>query len=78
MNQLRTVSSIPDCTIPAIRIWNGTILSSTETMRISTKHMRDNARETSTIVVNGAKMLEEATYIPNSAKRSSSIENRAQ
>jgi hypothetical protein len=78
MNQLRTVSSISDGTIAAIRIWNGTILSSTETMRISTQHMRDNARETSRIVVNGAKMLEEATYVPNLAKGSGSIENRAQ
>ena len=75
----RTVSSISDGTIAAIRIWNGTILSSTETMRISTQHMRDNARETSRIAVNGAKMLEEATYVHNLAKGSNgSIENRAQ
>jgi len=40
--------------------------------------VRDNARETSRIVVNGAKMLEEATYVPNLAKGSGSIENRAQ
>jgi hypothetical protein len=40
--------------------------------------VRDNARETSRIVVNNAKMLEEATYIPNLAKGSGSIENRAQ
>jgi len=40
--------------------------------------MRDNARETSRVVVNGAKMLEEATYLPNPTIRSnSSIENRA-
>ena len=62
----------------AIRIWNGIILSSTETMRISTQHMRDNARETSRVVVNGAKMLEEATYLPNVTIGSNgSIENRA-
>ena len=64
----RTVSSISDGTIAAIRIRNGiyySILSSSETMRIFTQHMRDNARETSKMVVNGAKMLEEATYLPN-------------
>jgi len=72
------VSSISDRTIAAIRIWNGTILSSAETMRISTQHMRDNARETSRVVVNGAKMLEEATYHPNlTAGSNRSIENRA-
>jgi len=75
----RAVSSISDGTIAAIRIWNGSILSSTETMRICTQHMRDNARETSRIAVNGAKMLEEATYLPNLTKgNNSSIENRAQ
>jgi vacuolar-type H+-ATPase subunit H len=74
----RAVSSISDGTIAAIRIWNGTILSSTETMRISTQHMRDNARETSKVVVNGAKMLEEATYLPNVTIGSNgSIENRS-
>jgi hypothetical protein len=30
--------------------------------------MRDNAREISRIVDNNAKMLEEATYVPNLAK----------
>jgi hypothetical protein len=40
--------------------------------------MKDNARETSRIAVNGAKMLEEATYVPNLPKGSRSIENRAQ
>jgi len=75
----RAVSNISDGTIAAIRIWNGSILSSTETMRICTQHMRDNARETSRIAVNGAKMLEEATYLPNLTKgNNSSIENRAQ
>ena len=59
-------------------IWNGTILSSTETMRISTQHMRDNARGTSRVAVNGAKMLEEATYLPNvSIGNNGSIENRS-
>jgi hypothetical protein len=60
----RTVSSIADSTIAAIRMWNGTTLATTETMRISIEYMRDNARETSRVAINGAKMLEEATYFP--------------
>jgi gas vesicle protein len=60
----RTVSSISDSTIAAIRMWNGTTLATTETMRISIEYIRDNARETSRVAINGAKMLEEATYFP--------------
>jgi gas vesicle protein len=60
----RTVSSISDRTIAAIRMWNGTTLATTETMRVSIEYMRDNARETSRVAINGAKMLEEATYFP--------------
>jgi gas vesicle protein len=60
----RTVSSISDSTIAAIRMWNGTTLATTETMRVSIEYMRDNARETSRVAINGAKMLEEATYFP--------------
>ncbi len=57
----RTVSSISDSTIGAIRICNDTALATTETARISTQYLRDNARETSRVAVNSAKMLEEAT-----------------
>jgi hypothetical protein len=40
--------------------------------------MRDNAKETSRVVVNGAKMSEEATYLPNVTIGSNgSIENRS-
>ena len=60
----RTVSSISDSTIAAIRMWNGTTLATTETMRMSIEYMRDNARETSRVAINGAKMLEEATHFP--------------
>jgi hypothetical protein len=60
----RTVSSISDSTIAAIRMCNGTTLATTETMRVSIEYMRDNARETSRVAINGAKMLEEATYFP--------------
>ncbi|MFZ0514361.1 MAG: hypothetical protein WAM14_22345 [Candidatus Nitrosopolaris sp.] len=73
----RTVSSISDSTIAAIRIWNGTTLATTETMRISIQYMRDNARETSRVAVNGAKMLEEATHFPNVTISSTSIENKS-
>jgi hypothetical protein len=68
----RTVSSISDRTIAAIRIWNGTTLASTETMRISTEYMRDNAIETSRVAVNDAKMLEEATDISHGTSDSKS------
>ena len=68
----RTVSSISDRTIAAIRIWNGTTLASTETMRISTEYMRDNAIETSRVAVNDAKMLEEATHISHGTSESKS------
>ena len=68
----RTVSSISDRTIAAIRIWNGTTLASTETMRISTEYMRDNAIETSRVAVNDAKMLEEATHISDTTSSSKS------
>ena len=34
-------------------------------MRIPIQYMRDNARETSRVAVNGAKMLEEATHLTN-------------
>lgn len=68
----RTVSSISDRTIAAIRIWNGTTLASTETLRISTEYMRDNAIETSRVAVNDAKMLEEATHISDTTSSSKS------
>ena len=68
----RTVSSISDRTIAAIRIWNGTTLASTETFRISTEFMRDNAIETSRLAVNDAKMLEEATRISDTTSSSKS------
>lgn len=55
----RTVSSISDSTIAAIRIGNDTALAATETARISAQYLRDNARETSSVAVNSAKMLEE-------------------
>lgn len=45
-------------------MWNGTTLATTETMRMSIEYMRDSARETSRVAINGAKMLEEATYFP--------------
>ena len=57
----RTVSSISDSTIAAIRIGNDTALAATETARISAQYLRDNARETSSVAVNSAKMLEETT-----------------
>ncbi|MGB6529897.1 MAG: hypothetical protein WBF33_17465, partial [Candidatus Nitrosopolaris sp.] len=68
----RTVSSISDRTISAIRIWNGTALASTQTMRISTEYMRDNAIETSRVAVNAAKMLEETTRISDTTSSSKS------
>jgi hypothetical protein len=34
-------------------------------MRISIQYLRDNARETSQVAVNGAKMVEETTHLPN-------------
>ena len=68
----RTVSSISDRTIAAIRIWNGTTLASTETMRTSTEYMQDNAIETSRVAVNDAKMLEEATHISDTTSSSKS------
>jgi hypothetical protein len=61
-----------DRTIAAIRIWNGTTLASTETIRISTEYMRDNAIETSRIAANDAKMLEEATHISDTTSSSKS------
>ena len=61
----RTVSSISDSTIAAIRISNDTALATTETVRISAQYLRSNARETSRVAVNYAKMLEETTRIPN-------------
>ncbi len=64
----RTVSSISDSTIAAIRISNDTALATTETARISTQYLRANARETSRVAVNCAKMLEEATYLPSSTQ----------
>ena len=64
----RTVSSISDSTIAAIRISNDTALATTETARISTQYLRANARETSRVAVNCAKMLEEATYLPSSGQ----------
>jgi uncharacterized protein YdhG (YjbR/CyaY superfamily) len=57
----RTVSSISDSTIAAIRIGNDTALAATETARISAQYLRDNTRETSSVAVNSAKMLEETT-----------------
>jgi hypothetical protein len=62
----RTVGSISDSTIASIRICNDTALATTETARISTQYLRANARETSRVAVNCAKMLEEATHLPNS------------
>jgi hypothetical protein len=73
----RTVSSISDSTIAAIRTWNGTTLATTDTMRVSIQYMRDNARETSRVAVNGAKMLEDATHLPNVRSSNVSTENRA-
>ena len=73
----RTVSSILDSTIAAIRIWNGTTLATTDTMRVSIQYMRHNARETSRVAVNGAKMLEDVTHLPNVRSSNVSTENRA-
>jgi hypothetical protein len=50
----------------------GTTVASTETMRISTEYMRDNAIETSRVAVNDAKMLEEATHISHGISDSKS------
>ena len=70
---LLVVISISDSTIAAIRICNDTALAMTETDRISTQYLRANARETSRVAVNSAKMLEEAAHLPNSTQSRNEI-----
>ena len=57
----RVVSSFSDGTIATIRIYNNMIFTNTGAIGMSMQYVKDNTQEMSRVLVNNAKMIEEAT-----------------
>lgn len=57
----RVVSSFSDGTIATIRMYNNMIFTNTSAIGMSMQYVKDNTQEMSRVLVNNAKMIEEAT-----------------
>jgi hypothetical protein len=57
----RSVSSFSDGTIATIRMYNNMIFTNTEAIGMSMQYVKANSQEISRVLVNNAKMIEEAT-----------------
>ena len=57
----RVVSSFSDGTIATIRMYNNMIFTNTGAIGMSMQYVKDNTQEMSRVLVNNAKMIEEAT-----------------
>ena len=57
----RGVSSFSDGTIAAIRMYNNMIFTNTGAIGMSMQYVKDNTKEISRVLVNNARMIEDAT-----------------